>query len=84
VVSAAGYEVWGGFVAHIGVVTAASARGRGHGRAAVTCIANHAIAAGLVAQYQTLQDNVASIAIVRRLGFDPYATFTYAVARQSN
>jgi hypothetical protein len=83
-VSAAGYEVWGGLVAHIGVVTSASSRGRGFGRSAVRYIANHAIAAGLVAQYQTLLDNVASMGIARDLGFEPYATFTYAVARQSN
>jgi hypothetical protein len=47
-------------------------------------VANHAIARGLVAQYQTLGENAPSMRVAAALGFYPYAEFTYAVVRQSN
>jgi GNAT superfamily N-acetyltransferase len=83
-VAAAGYEVWGGEIAHIGVATAASHRGRGYGRDVVACIANQAIDCGLVAQYQTLGANAASMALADALGFCPYAEYAYAVVGQRN
>jgi GNAT superfamily N-acetyltransferase len=83
-VAAAGYEVWGGWIAHVGVVTAPSHRGLGYGRDVVARVANHAIARGLVAQYQTLGENAPSMRVAAALGFCPYAEFTYAVVRQSN
>ena len=82
-VAAASYEVWGGWIAHIGVVTGPDHRGRGYGRDVVARIANEAIGRGLVAQYQTLGENVPSMAVAAALGFHPYAEYTYAVVRQS-
>ena len=79
-VSAAGYEVWGGQVAHIGVVTRPGARGAGYGRACVGAIARQAIGRGLVAQYRTLYANAGAMAIARALGFHDYAATIYIVA----
>jgi GNAT superfamily N-acetyltransferase len=83
-VAAAGYEVWGGSIAHIGVVTAPAHRSQGHGRTAVAQIANQAIGTGLVAQYRALGSNAASIAVAHALGFCAYAEYTYALVGQPN
>ncbi len=69
----AGYEVWGGTIAHISVVTHPGFRGRGFGGSVVAHVAKRAIVAGLVPQYRTLQSNVASIRVAERLGFEGYA-----------
>jgi GNAT superfamily N-acetyltransferase len=79
-VSAAGYEVWGGQIAHIGVVTRPEVRGAGYGRGCVRAIARHAIGQGLVAQYRTLYANVGAMAIAKALGFTDYAATIYIVA----
>jgi ribosomal protein S18 acetylase RimI-like enzyme len=71
-VAAAGYEVWGGTLAHIGVTTHAGLRSRGFGRACVRSITEEAIKSGLVAQYQTLFENEPSIAVARALEFEEY------------
>jgi ribosomal protein S18 acetylase RimI-like enzyme len=72
IVAAAGYEVWGGTLAHIGVTTHVRLRSRGFGRACVWRITEEAIKSGLVAQYQTLLENEPSIAVARALGFEEY------------
>jgi RimJ/RimL family protein N-acetyltransferase len=71
--AAAGYERWGGRLAHIGVVTHPAHRGRGCGKAVVSAIAAKALREGLIPQYRTLEANQASIAIGRSLGFQEYA-----------
>jgi len=73
-VAAAGYEVWGGAIAHIYVITLAGFRSRGFGSSAVAHIGRRAIAAGLLAQYRTLEANGASIRVAKALGFCHYAT----------
>jgi ribosomal protein S18 acetylase RimI-like enzyme len=83
-VSAAGYKVWGGRIAHIGVVTREDARGAGYGRACVRGIAAHAIQQGLIAQYRTLYENVRAMAIARALGFEDYAATIYVRARATS
>jgi GNAT superfamily N-acetyltransferase len=70
--AAAGYEVWGRTIAHIGVVTHSEFRGRGFGSACVRHIANVAISEGLIAQYQTLFANEPAMAVGRSLGFEEY------------
>lgn len=72
--AAAGYEVWGGRIAHLAIATHPAHRGRGLGAAAVAIAARMALGAGLVAQYRALQSNTHSLSIARRLGFVPYAT----------
>lgn len=77
IIAAAGYEVWGGCIAHIGVVTHPTHRGKGLGKAVVSRIAEHAISHDLVAQYRTLQWNRPSRAIAESLGFEEYARMIY-------
>ena len=79
-VSAAGYKVWGGRIAHICVLTRGDARGAGYGRACVRGITAHALKQGLIAQYQTLYENAPSLAIARSLGFEDYAARIYVRA----
>src|SRR5262245_3700421 len=71
-VAAAGYHVWGGTLSHICVTTQAGVRNRGYGRACVRSCKEEAIKNGLVAQYQTLFENVASMAVARALKFEEY------------
>jgi GNAT superfamily N-acetyltransferase len=75
--SAAGYEVWGGCIAHIGVVTRADSRRAGYGRFCVNKIAHQAVVGGLIAQYQTLYTNEAAMTVGRVLGFEHYADKIY-------
>jgi GNAT superfamily N-acetyltransferase len=70
----AGYEVWGGRIAHLGVVTHPAHRGRGLGAAVFASAARAALEAGLIAQHRALRSNTQSLRIARRLGFVPYAT----------
>jgi ribosomal protein S18 acetylase RimI-like enzyme len=79
-VSAAGYKVWGGRIAHICALTRGDARGAGYGRACVRAIVAHAIEQGLIAQYQTLYENAPSLAIARSLRFEDYAARIYVRA----
>jgi GNAT superfamily N-acetyltransferase len=81
--SAAWYRVWGGRIAHIGVLTRGDARGAGFGRACVRGIAAHAIEQGLIAQYQTLYENARSLAIASLLEFEDYAARIYVRATAS-
>ena len=76
-ISAAGYNVWGGRIAHIGVLTRPLARWSGHGRECVSAISDHAVGCGLIAQYRTLYDNNGAMAIAGSLGFEEYAATIY-------
>jgi GNAT superfamily N-acetyltransferase len=73
-VALAGYEVWGGVIAHISIITHPAFRSRGFGRSAVAHLASVALAAGLVPQYRTLESNLPSIRIAESLGFVHYAS----------
>jgi RimJ/RimL family protein N-acetyltransferase len=73
-VAAAGYELWGGAIAHISVITHPSYRVRGYGTAVVSRLTAEALNRGLVPQYRTLEANKSSMAIAQRLGFERYAT----------
>ena len=72
-IAVAGYEVWGGVIAHISVVVHPAHRGKGYGRSVVSLCASTAIAAGLLAQYRTLGANIPSIQIANSLGFESFA-----------
>lgn len=69
----AGYEAWGNRIAHLSVITHPAHRGRGLGTAVVSRMAALALDRRLVPQYRTLEANAPSVAIARRLGFEPYA-----------
>ncbi len=83
-VSAAGYKIWGGRLAHIYVLTREDVRGAGYGRAVVQGITAYALKQGLIAQYRALYENTRSMAIARSLGFEDYAAtiFVRALAPQ--
>lgn len=72
-VALAGYEIWGGTIAHISVITHPDYRDRGFARSAVAHLSARALEAGLLPQYRTLETNRASIRISETLGFRPYA-----------
>jgi GNAT superfamily N-acetyltransferase len=74
IVAVAGYKIWGGAIAHISVVCHPLYRNRGYGRAVVSRLADEVMNRGLVAQYQTLEANLGSMAVGRELGFERYAT----------
>jgi GNAT superfamily N-acetyltransferase len=70
----AGYTCWGNRLAHISVVTHPAHRGRGFGRAVVAGAASHALEAGLVPQYRTLEANAAARALAASVGFAAHLT----------
>lgn len=73
-VSLAGYEAWGGCIAHISVITHPAFRRQGFGRSAVAHLASRALVSGLIPQYRTLYSNLASIRVAEALGFCHFAT----------
>lgn len=72
-VALAGYETWGGAIAHIAVVTHPDFRGNHFGRSAVAHLTRRALCAGLLPQYRTLESNAASMCLAQSLGFQAYA-----------
>ncbi|MET9919257.1 GNAT family N-acetyltransferase [Streptomyces sp. NPDC006435] len=68
VVAAAGYRIWPGRTAHIGVLTASEARGRGLARATGSATVAHALAAGLLPQWRARLP--ASRRVADALGFE--------------
>ncbi len=73
-VATAGYRVWGGELANIGVLTHPAHRGRGYGRSVVSGITAETLDRGLVPHYRALHTNHASLAVARALGFHEYAS----------
>jgi GNAT superfamily N-acetyltransferase len=73
-VAAATLEDPGGPVASVGVLTHPAHRGRGHGRAVAGAATRAALDDGAVARYQTLEANLASVAIAHALGYRRDAT----------
>jgi GNAT acetyltransferase len=67
VITAAGYRDWPGQVAHLSVLTAVHARGRGLGDAAASAAVAHAIGENKLPQWRARPQ--ASRRIARRLGF---------------
>jgi RimJ/RimL family protein N-acetyltransferase len=73
-VALAGYQVWGGDLAHIAVVTHPKHRGQGYACAAVSKLTETVLAHDLVPQYQTLDSNRPSLHVAQKLGFVRYGT----------
>lgn len=78
IVAAASYELIEGCVAHVGVLVSKQMRGKGFGKQAISLITELALAKDLGIQYQTLMENVSSVAAAKSLGFEEFAE-TYAV-----
>ncbi|MEY2227936.1 GNAT family N-acetyltransferase [Streptomyces sp. BF23-19] len=68
VVAAAGYQVWLRRTAHLSVLTAPDARGRGLARVTGSAAAAHALAEGLLPQWRAV--SVASQRVAAALGFE--------------
>ena len=64
----AGYAEWQGILGQLGVLTPPEHRRAGHGTTAASLALNDALDAGLVPQWRTRVDNVASRRLARRLG----------------
>ena len=74
VLAAAGMlEPWGARLLHVGILTHPAYRGRGYGKAVVSAMTAHGLAAGRVVQYRTLQANLPSVGIAGALGFQRFA-----------
>jgi GNAT superfamily N-acetyltransferase len=75
-------QPWGPRLLHVGIVTHPAHRGRGYGKAVVSAMTAHGLAAGGVVQYRTLEANLASVGIARALGFRRFArTLAVRLAR---
>jgi GNAT superfamily N-acetyltransferase len=74
----ASYKIWEPKIAHITVATHPDHRRRGHGRAAVSALAEHALARGFVLQHRALAVNESSLALGCSMGFEHYASTIYA------
>ena len=68
-VAAAGYRVWSGELAHLSVLVAPEARGRGRGRVVAGAATEHALASGLLGQWRAAP--AASRAVAAALGYEP-------------
>jgi RimJ/RimL family protein N-acetyltransferase len=73
-VTLAGYQVWGGELAHIAIITHPHHRGHGYAGAAVSPLTAIVRAQGWVPQYQTLDRHRPSIQVAPTLGVVRYGT----------
>jgi GNAT superfamily N-acetyltransferase len=73
IVSAAGYRMRDDRVARLGVATLPEFRRRRFASECVIRVAQEAVAARLILEYQTEKGAAASMALARRLGFAPFA-----------
>ena len=75
----AGYEEWQGILGHVGVLTVPALRREGHGLLVGALAVNDALDAGLVPQWRARRENAATLALGRRLGFEPVGVQTSVV-----
>ena len=74
ILAAAGVlKPWGDRLLHVGILTHPTFRGRGFGKAVVSAMTAHGLAAGGVVQYRALASNLPSVAIAHALGFQEFA-----------
>lgn len=66
----AGYVVWAGRLAHMGVLTSPLERGRGYGLLAAAVGTNAALEAGLIPQWRARWDNEPSKRLAQVLGYE--------------
>jgi GNAT superfamily N-acetyltransferase len=81
-VALAGYEVWGGGMAHVSVISHPRYRGKGYAGAVVSTLTATVLAQGLVPQYRTLESNTPSMHVAHRLGFVRYGVSMAVRLRQ--
>jgi len=71
-----GYAEWEHILAQLGVLVPPALRREGHGLLAGAMALNDALDSGLVPQWRSRSENVASMLLARRLGFEPVGTQT--------
>jgi hypothetical protein len=71
-----GYDEREGILAHLGVLVPPALRRTGLGTLAAAMATNDALDAGLVPQWRSRAEDVASLGLARRLGFEPVGTQT--------
>ena len=74
-----GYDEWEGILANVGVLVPPALRREGRGRLAGAMATNDALDSGLVAQWRSRSENVASLGLARRLGYEVVGTQTTVV-----
>ncbi len=73
---------WGEGVQSVGIISHPAHRGRGYARAVASAMTAYGLAQGAVLRYQTLQANVASVAVAKALGYAEYGqTLAVRLAR---
>lgn len=72
----AGFDIWGDIIAHQGVLTAQAVRRQGLGTTIAALATNAALDDGLVPQWRSRTDNLASRKLARRLGYREVGTQT--------
>ncbi|MFD1212805.1 GNAT family N-acetyltransferase [Arthrobacter sp. GCM10027362] len=75
-VAGAGYEEWEAILGHLSVLTAPAYRRRGIGTLLAAIAGHEALGAGLIPQWRAHEDNTASRATARSLGFVEAGTQT--------
>ena len=80
--SGAGYEIWGGILAHLAVLTPPDRRRKGHAQQIAAVAVEEAMAAGLVPQWRARTDNTASQRTARRAGFAFAGTQTSVILQR--
>ncbi len=73
IVAAARYEIHGGIISHISVLTRPDHRGGGYAKKAVSHITSVAFTKNVGIQYRTLQSNAPSVALAKGLGYSDFA-----------
>lgn len=82
-VAGAGFDIWGGILAHLGVLTAPSLRGLGHGTLIAALASNAAMDEGLIPQWRSRVDNHPSRRLAKRLGFTEVGTQTTVLLNEA-
>lgn len=80
-VAIAGYEIWDDVIAHIAVVTHPNRRSEGYGQAVVSRETEHALSAGFLPQYRTLDEWPWSISLAQSVGYQRFATVYLGICR---
>lgn len=76
-IAAAGYDVWPGRIAHMGVAVHPAHRGKKLGQMALQAATRGALTRRRIVQYRALSTNPASVGIVKALKFVPFAETLY-------
>lgn len=75
----AGFDEWEHILAHVGILTPPERRRAGHARIAAGIATNEALDRGLIPQWRTRPENVASRSLANRLGYEIVGSQTTVV-----